>query len=79
MKKDLSGGTKNQLSPKFHSPKLNKTLLVLNVILCPVALFLCAANLYYKEYGSAACMLGVAIVTAANAVLAWKRLKGKTI
>lgn len=77
MKRNQSGGTKNQLSPKLYRPRFNKALLVINSLLCLAAIFLCAANLYHKQHITAVGMMIVIVLTAANAVAAWSRLKGK--
>ncbi|MCD8181723.1 MAG: hypothetical protein LUE99_00035 [Bacteroides sp.] len=70
-----SGGTVNQLAPKNGKPKYNKLLLIINVILFFCAIALSVAGLHYKEYVTAAAMLLVMFLTAANAWACWKRLK----
>lgn len=71
MTKDYSG--------KQFSRKMNKGLLIVNIILLVCAVWLLVANIKYEEYTSAIAMGGVAIVSIANGILAFLRLKGKKI
>lgn len=71
MTKDYSG--------KNFSRKMNKGLLIVNIILLVCAVWLLVANIKYEEYTSAIAMGGVAIVSIANGILAFLRLKGKKI
>lgn len=71
MTKDYSG--------KQFSRKMNKGLLIVNIILLVCAVGLLVANIRYEEYTSAVAMGLVAIVALANGTLAFLRLKGKKI
>lgn len=71
MTKDYSG--------KNFSRKMNKGLLIVNIILLVCAVWLLVANIKYEEYTSAIAMGGVAVVSIANGILAFLRLKGKKI
>lgn len=71
MTKDYSG--------KNFSRKMNKGLLIVNIILLVCAVWLLVVNIKYEEYTSAIAMGGVAIVSIANGTLAFLRLKGKKI
>lgn len=71
MTKDYSG--------KQFSRKMNKGLLIVNIILLVCAVGLLVANIRYEEYTSAVAMGLVAVVALANGTLAFLRLKGKKI
>ncbi len=71
MTKDYSG--------KQFSRKMNKGLLIVNIILLVCAVGLLVANIRYEEYTSAVAMGLVAVVSIANGTLAFLRLKGKKI
>lgn len=71
MTKDYSG--------KRFSRKMNKSLLIVNIILLVCAVGLLVANIRYEEYTSAVAMGLVAVVALANGTLAFLRLKGKKI
>ena len=71
MTKDYSG--------KQFSRKMNKNLLIANIILLVCAVWLLVANIRYEEYTTAVAMGLVAIVALANGTLAFLRLKGKKI
>lgn len=71
MTKDYSG--------KNFSRKMNKWLLVVNVILLVCAVWLVVANIKYEEYTTAIAMGLVGVVSIANGTLAFLRLKGKKI
>lgn len=57
------------------TPRGNKVLLVINVILFFGALVLSILNVDKKEYISAVAMLFVMFLTGANIYGCWKRLK----
>lgn len=59
------------------SPKANKVLLVINVVLFFSAVVLAILNLDVKKYIPAAGMLCVMLVTGINIYGCWMRLKGK--
>lgn len=71
MTKDYSG--------KRFSRKMNKGLLIVNIILLVCAVGLLVANIRYEEYTSAVGMGLVAVVSIVNGTLAFLRLKGKKI
>lgn len=71
MTKDYSG--------KNFSRKMNKWLLVVNVILLVCSVWLLVANIKYEEYTTAIAMGLVGVVSIANGTLAFLRLKGKKI
>lgn len=71
MTKDYSG--------KRFSRKMNKGLLIVNIILLVCAVGLLVANIRYEEYTTAVAMGLVAVVALANGTLAFLRLKGKKI
>lgn len=71
MTKDYSG--------KRFSRKMNKSLLIVNIILLVCAVELLVANIRYEEYTTAVAMGLVAVVALANGTLAFLRLKGKKI
>lgn len=71
MTKDYSG--------KNFSRKMNKGLLIVNLILLVCAVWLLIANIQHEEYTVAIGMGLVGIVSIANGTLAFLRLKGKTI
>lgn len=71
MTKDYSG--------KRFSRKMNKGLLIVNIILLICDVWLLVANIRYEEYTTAVAMGLVAVVALANGTLAFLRLKGKNI
>lgn len=71
MTKDYSG--------KQFSRKMNKSLLIVNIILLVCAVWLLVANIRYEEYTTAVAMGLVVVVALANGTLAFLRLKGKKI
>lgn len=71
MTKDYSG--------KRFSRKMNKSLLIVNIILLICAVWLLVANIRYEEYTTAVAMGLVVVVALANGTLAFLRLKGKKI
>lgn len=73
----MSSTKRNPLQVKY-SPRINKILLVLNVILFFTALVISVLDVNVKEYIQAVAMLFVMFLTGANAYGCWKRLKGKT-
>ncbi len=70
---------KRDYSGKNLKPGTIKFLLVINAILFFVAVGLLTANLYFREEIGTVAMILVMIVTAYNAVVSWRRLKGKRI
>lgn len=72
----MSTTKRNPLQVKY-SPRINKVLLVLNVILFFTALVISVLDVNVKEYIQAVAMLFVMFLTGANAYGCWKRLKGK--
>ena len=71
MTKDYSG--------KQFSRKMNKSLLIVNIILLVCAVWLLVANIKYEEYTTVIAMGLVGVVSIANGTLAFLRLKGKKI
>lgn len=71
MTKDYSG--------KKISRKMNKWLLVVNVILLVCSAWLLVANIQHEEYIPAIGMGIVVVVSISNGTLAFLRLKGKKI
>lgn len=59
------------------SPRANKVLLVLNIVLFLGAIVLAILNVDLKEYTPAAAMLIVMFISDVNIYGCWKRLKGK--
>ncbi len=66
-------------SGKHFSRKMNKGLLITNLILLVCALGLMIANIHYDEVTVAIGMGLVVLVSAINSTLAILRLKGKKI
>lgn len=71
MKRDYSG--------KNFSRKMNKGLLVTNIIVFFLAAAVLGGSLYYEEEVSVVAMLLVMIVSAGNAIMSFLRLKGKRL
>jgi membrane protein YdbS with pleckstrin-like domain len=59
------------------SPKTDKILLIVNIVLFIGAVVIAVIDLYYHEYISSVAMLAVMIVTTFNSYGSWRRLKGK--
>lgn len=59
------------------SPKTDKILLIVNVVLFIGSVVIAVIDLYYHEYISSVAMLAVMIVTTFNSYGSWRRLKGK--
>ena len=59
------------------SPRANKVLLVLNIVLFLGAIVLAILNVDLKEYTSAVAMFMVVIVSGGNIYGCWKRLREK--
>ena len=62
---------------KKLSPRANKLLLVLNIVLFLGAIVLAILNVDLKEYTPAAAMLIVMFISSVNIYGCWKRLKGE--
>ena len=62
---------------KKLSPRANKLLLVLNIVLFLGAIVLAILNVDLKEYTPTAAMLIVMFISAVNIYGCWKRLKGE--
>lgn len=71
MTKDYSG--------KNLSRRMNKGLLIVNLILLVCAVWLMIVNIRYEEYTTAVAMGLVGLVSVVNGILAILRLKGKKI
>lgn len=72
----MSSTKQNPFQVKY-SPKVNKILLVLNVVLFFTALVISVLDVNVKEYIQAVGMLFVMFLTGANAYGCWKRLNSK--
>ena len=59
------------------SPRANKVLLVLNIVLFLGAIVLAILNVALKEYTPAAAILIVMCISGVDIYGCWKRLKGK--
>ena len=59
------------------SPRANKFLLVLNIVLLLGAIVLAILNVDLKEYTPAAAMLIVMFISGVNIYGCWKRLREK--
>ena len=59
------------------SPRANKFLLVLNIVLLLGAIVLAILSIDLKEYTSAVAMFMVVIVSGCNIYGCWKRLREK--
>ena len=66
-------------SGKNLSPRMNRWLLVVNIILLVCSVWLVVANIQHDEISSAVCMSIVGVVALCNGILAWLRLLGKKI
>lgn len=66
-------------SGKNLSPRMNRWLLVVNIILLICSVWLVVANIQHNEISSAVCMGIVGVVALFNGILAWLRLLGKKI
>ena len=62
---------------KKLSPRANKLLLVLNIVLFLGAIVLAILNVDLKEYTPAAAMLVVMFISGVIIYGCWKRLKGE--
>ena len=67
MKRDYSG--------KSLSPKANKVLLIVNIVLFFIAAAALGGSLYFKEEVTVVAMLLVMIVSCYNAFNAWRNLR----
>lgn len=63
-----------QVTERKISPKTNKILLVVNIVLFLGAIVLAILNVDLKEYTPAAAMLIVMLISGANIYGCWKRL-----
>lgn len=71
--------TKRKSIFQFKStPKTNKILLVINIVLFFSALVIAILDVDSKEYIPAAAMLFVMFLTGVNAYGCWKRLNSKS-
>lgn len=59
--------------------KMNKILLITNLVLFLLALGIGIASMYYGETTSWVGMMLVMLVAVTNIVVSWKRLRGKNI
>lgn len=66
-------------SGKNLSPRMNRWLLVVNIILLICSVWLVVANIQHDEISLAVCMGIVGVVALFNGILAWLRLLGKKI
>lgn len=71
MKRDYSG--------KSFSRKMNKGLLIVNVILFFIAAAALGVAIYHEELVISIAMLLVMVASAGNAIMSWLRLKGKRL
>lgn len=60
-----------------YPPKLDKVLLVVNLVLCLASLGLAVGYCVYSDYELAVCMLLVALVTGYNVYVSWRSLRRK--
>ena len=74
--KSLNRGTGNRPAPLSGHPKLNKVLLVINILLCLASIGLAVGYYHYSDYELTVCMLLVALVTGYNVFMAWRTLRG---
>lgn len=74
--KSLNRGTGNRPAPLSEHPKLNKVLLVINIVLCLASIGLAVGYYCYSDYELTVCMLLVALVTGYNVFMAWRTLRG---
>ncbi len=74
--KSLNRGTGNKPSPMAGRTKLNKVLLVINIVLCLALIGLAVGYYCYSDYELTVCMLLMALVTGYNAFLVGRTLRG---
>lgn len=74
--KSLNRGTGNRPAPLSEHPKLNKVLLVINIVLCLALIGLAVGYYCYSDYELTVCMLLMALVTGYNAFLVRRTLRG---
>ena len=72
----MSSVKRKPLLQMKNTPKTNKVLLAINVILFFAALVIAILDVDAKEYIQAVAMLFVMFLTGANSYGCWKRLKG---
>ena len=72
--KSLNRSTGNRPSPMAGRTKLNKVLLVINIVLCLALIGLAVG--YYCYYELTVCMLLMALVTGYNAFWVGRTLRG---
>lgn len=71
MKRDYSG--------KSFSRKMNKGLLIVNVILFFIAAVALGVAIYHEEVVISIAMTLVMVASAGNAIMSWLRLKGRRL
>lgn len=74
--KSLNRGTGNRPAPLSEHPKLNKVLLVINIVLCLALIGLAVGYYCYSDYELTVCMLLMALFTGYNAFLVGRTLRG---
>lgn len=67
--------SKRDYSGRRMSRKMNKVLLVINIVLFFIAAAVLAGNLYYEETVGSVAMLLVMLVSCGNAFSCWRNLK----
>lgn len=74
--KSLNRGSGNRPAPLSEHPKLNKVLLVINILLCLALIGLAVGYYCYSDYELTVCMLLMALFTGYNAFLVGRTLRG---
>lgn len=74
--KSLNRSTGNRPAPLSGHPKLNKVLLVINILLCLASIGLAVGYYHYSDYELTVCMLLMALFTGYNAFLVGRTLRG---
>lgn len=74
--KSLNRGSGNRPAPLSEHPKLNKVLLVINIVLCLALIGLAVGYYCYSDYELTVCMLLMALFTGYNAFLVGRTLRG---
>lgn len=74
--KSLNRSTGNKPSPMAGRTKLNKVLLVINIVLCLALIGLAVGYYCYSDYELTVCMLLMALFTGYNAFLVGRTLRG---